>query len=121
MRSSGSRRRRAGSRLLSGELLRLLAVALGLGFVWFVSSSVGPGFPGAEALLATVAVVAAASSVALVAALASLVLVLTGGASGGAPPSAAAAVELPATITQSRPDAPGNPQPRAPGRLLAAV
>ncbi|MCS5736181.1 DUF6412 domain-containing protein [Herbiconiux daphne] len=96
---------------------RVVAVGLGVGFVWMVSSS-GDVSPG---VVAALAVVAGASLVALTVSSRVLVaaLVALAAASVAGPP--AEPVELPATITQSRPDAPGRPQPRAPGRLLAAA
>ncbi|PXA68738.1 DUF6412 domain-containing protein [Cryobacterium arcticum] len=99
-----------------------LSVALGLGTlslgavsVWATSIS-GRGFGEVLALVAlftlcasAVAVTGAAQQV-----LAILVMVLTGSPT----PVARAYPELASQVGQSVPDAPGKPQPRAPGRAL---
>jgi predicted alternative tryptophan synthase beta-subunit len=110
---SGERGRKA-----VGAVARVIAVALGLGIVWFVAGN-GDATVGVAAAVAVVAasatfVAAAASARILIGAIVALL-----GASVSARPSER--IDLPATITQSRPDAPGRPRTRAPGRLLAVA
>lgn len=106
----------------------LLGMGFGAGLVWLVTAhpgsgsapgvglelGVGIGFGVALTVLAGVAALAAvADSVRMIV---GALLALLGASVAGAP---AERVDLPATITQRRPDAPGRPQPRAPGLLLA--
>ncbi|MCS5718902.1 DUF6412 domain-containing protein [Herbiconiux sp. CPCC 205763] len=115
---------------------RLLAAATGLGFAWLLTANVVGAGVGASVsagsstgagagagLIAAVALVAAttAAAMALSASLRILIatIVALSGASVARAPSER--VDLPVMITQSRPDAPGRPQPRAPGRRLAAA
>ncbi|MFB2597561.1 DUF6412 domain-containing protein [Herbiconiux sp. P17] len=121
----------------SGSALwRALAVFAGLGVAWLLTANIvgagvgasatagqGAGAGAGAGLIAAVALVAAttAAVVALSATLRTLIatIVALSGASVARAP--AERIDLPATITQSRPDAPGRPQPRAPGRRLAAA
>ncbi|MGA1835292.1 DUF6412 domain-containing protein [Herbiconiux sp. 11R-BC] len=125
--SDATRTRGSEGGLGRTALLRLLAVAMGLGFTWFVAAGLGsvaaPGLdPAPTGILAAVAVLAAAAGLAHVSASARLLLASILALSG--PRTERGGDDdpgLPAVITQSRPDAPGRPQPRAPGRLLAVV
>jgi hypothetical protein len=110
----------SGERMRTGghALLRVAAVALGLGLVWFVSSS---GAVDPAALTAFAIAAAAATATALVLAargLGAVIAALVGITPVERPRDDA---DLPVAIVQSRPDAPGRPRTRAPGRLLAAA
>jgi hypothetical protein len=103
-------------------LLRLLAVVAGLGLVWFVTAGATPASGGlllgaAGVALATAVVAAAAVSAASARVAVALVVALSGSASR----RPAERIDLPAAITQARPDAAGRPRPRAPGVALQAV
>jgi hypothetical protein len=124
MRAGGSYRsgRLSAAESQTGRLLALVAVALGLGAVWLVTAQ-GGGDPAAGlgvSMGLALSVAGAVGVIAAVSASARLILgallALIGAVVGRAP---AERIDLPATITQRRPDAPGRPQPRAPGRLLA--
>ncbi|WP_157078980.1 DUF6412 domain-containing protein [Herbiconiux solani] len=110
--------RRSGTASTVSAVVRLLSVVMGLGLVWFVSSSVsGQAAPG---LVLAAAVLTAGALVAVVAArgvLAAIAWMLR----ATEPRHPAERIDLPASIVQSRPDAPGRPQPRAPGHLLTVV
>lgn len=124
-----SKRIRIGLQASAARAGRTAAVLLGMGFgaglVWLVTADsassasgasvgLGVGFGLALTVLAASAALVAVSDTvrAIVGALLALL-----GASVPRPP--ADRIDLPATITQRRPDAPGRPQPRAPGLLLA--
>ncbi|MFB2556893.1 DUF6412 domain-containing protein [Herbiconiux liangxiaofengii] len=113
----------SGERMRAGTsaLLTLTAVALGLGLVWFISSSgatgaVDPALLSALALAATA--VALTSAVLAVRTLGAVIAAMLGASARPRPDDD---VELPVVVLQSRPDAPGRPRTRAPGRLLAAA
>jgi hypothetical protein len=99
-------------------LVSVAAVALGVGLVWFITSGV-PVDGGAASLLALAATALLAASV--VAAVRALGAVIARLATASAPPRPSDDADLPVTVVQSRPDAPGRPRTRAPGRLLAAA
>jgi hypothetical protein len=110
-------------RVAARDVLRLAAVASGLGLVWFVGSS-GALDSGAVTALALAATALAAGSVAaasVASVLRALGAVLARFVRASARPRPADDVDLPVTVVQSRPDAPGRPRTRAPGRLLAAA
>jgi hypothetical protein len=108
------------TRAAARALLRVTAVALGLGLVWFISSSgaLDTGTVTALALAATATALAAGSAAV---ALRALGAVLARFVRASARPCPTTDVDLPVTVVQSRPDAPGRPRTRAPGRLLAAA
>ncbi|WP_291044343.1 DUF6412 domain-containing protein [Herbiconiux sp.] len=126
-----SKRIRTGMQASAARAGRTAAVLLGMGFgaglVWLVTTDsassasgagvglgvgVGVGFGVALTVLAASAAFTAVSDTVRTVVGALLALL---GASVPRPP--AARIDLPATITQRRPDAPGRPQPRAPGLL----
>ncbi len=110
-------------RVTRGSAWRVVAVTLGLGIAWLLvaDASAAGGVPGATStgagVLAAVALVAAASAAAIASSASLRILIATLVALAGASVARAPAerIDLPATITQSRPDAPGRPLPRAPG------
>lgn len=114
----------------SASLARVVAMALGLGFVWFVSAGVASagvlsasGVPGApsDALVVVLAVLATAGATVAAMSSARILLARTTARSGAPERRPREHADLGVTITQSRPDAPGRPRTRAPGRALQAA
>ena len=112
--------------------MRSLSVMLGLlgaGSVWATllsalgaAGAAGAGAatgPAADGVLAALALAAVVTTACAVAALAVVLLAAATRHRHTRRCDGADDVDLPTVITQSRPDAPGRPRTRAPGRLLA--
>ncbi len=100
-------------RSASGMILAALGA---LGAAGSTGTGAGPGSDGVIAALALAAVVTTACAVA---ALAVVLLAASVGLKHTRRCDTSDDADLPTVITQSRPDAPGRPRTRAPGRLLA--